>query len=237
MPFVRLTQSMKNLVAFVRILILTASIVTFYAPTVKAQDIIIKPNYLSDFEFNVLKELNKARTKPKAYARFLEQFASRYIDEKIYVSPVNKGRYPLREGHKALIEAIQVLSKTKELPALQPSKGLTATADLHVFDQSLSGQTGHYGISGSNPFERMEQFGEWLISAGECIQYGFNSPEEVVAFLIIDDGVADRGHRENILNEEFLMVGISHGSHKNYRTITVIDFAGGFIDAERLEAK
>lgn len=228
---------MKNLVAFVRILILTASIVTFYAPTVKAQDGIAKPDYLTQIEFDVLKELNKARTNPQQYSQFLEKFGARYIDEYIYMSPTNRARFRLQEGRRALQEAVRALYFSSPMNALSPSKGLTAAADTHVTDLSVSGITGHYGTNGTDPFQRMEQFGEWKVSAGECIQFGFNTAEEAVAMLIIDDGVADRGHRQNILNPEFHVVGISHGPHRVYRNMTVIDFAGGFQESVPLEAK
>jgi hypothetical protein len=45
---------------------------------------------------------------------------------------------------------------------------------------------------------------------------------------MVDDGVASRGHRKNLFNEGFKVIGIAIGEHKNYRYMTCNDFAGAF---------
>ena len=39
----------------------------------------------------------------------------------------------------------------------------------------------------------------------------------------------ERGHRENIFNHEFKVMGCYSGNHTDFDTMTCIDFAGGFI--------
>jgi uncharacterized protein YkwD len=48
--------------------------------------------------------------------------------------------------------------------------------------------------------------------------------------LIIDDGVASRGHRVNIFKKDYKVVGIAVGPHKKYGEMCAMDFAGGFVD-------
>jgi uncharacterized protein YkwD len=68
---------------------------------------------------------------------------------------------------------------------------------------------------------------QWTGSIGENISYGPDDGLEVVLQLIIDDGVPDRGHRANIFSPDFRLAGVACGPHPTFRTVCVIDFAGG----------
>ena len=75
--------------------------------------------------------------------------------------------------------------------------------------------------------ERIEKFGTWAATIGENIAYGTTGGKEIVLQLIIDDGVASRGHRTNIFKPEFLILGSWASVHGTYSTETVLDYAGG----------
>lgn len=47
--------------------------------------------------------------------------------------------------------------------------------------------------------------------------------------LVVDDGVPNRGHRHNIFNPSYKIVGIGAYYHSEYRICVVLDYAGGFI--------
>ena len=49
--------------------------------------------------------------------------------------------------------------------------------------------------------------------------------------MLIDDGVPNRGHRENLFNNDFRVCGIFSGEHKDFDTVTVIDYAASFVKA------
>ena len=56
--------------------------------------------------------------------------------------------------------------------------------------------------------------------------------------LIVDDGVPERGHRENIFNPEFKVFGCYTGAHSDFETMSCLDLAGGFVklgDADPIE--
>jgi hypothetical protein len=61
---------------------------------------------------------------------------------------------------------------------------------------------------------------------GENLEFGGDTPRESVINLLIDDGVPSRGHRTNLVNPQFLKVGIATGPHTKFRTCCVMDFAG-----------
>ncbi|MCJ7785430.1 MAG: CAP domain-containing protein [Desulfobacterales bacterium] len=182
--------------------------------------------FLSPLENAVVHELNMARTAPKDYSSFLEQY-KKYYDKKLLKLP---GQTPIltNEGVGAVVEAIRFLRSVKPLPPLNPSKGMSSGARDHVTDQGPSGSTQHEGSDGSQPWDRVNRYGTWEKSIGENIAYGSDKARSIVMFLIIDDGVSSRGHRKNIFNPDFRVIGVACGHHATYRTVCVITFAGGY---------
>lgn len=185
-----------------------------------------KVDYLSSLEKAVVNEMNIARTSPKQYASFLEQFRKHY-DGKLLKLP---GETPLltKEGPGAVVEAIGSLRSQKPVPPLNPSKGMSLGAKDHVRDLGTSGASRHSGSEGSQPWDRVNRYGTWQKIIGENISFGHNEARHIVTTLMIDDGVPHRGHRKNIFNPDFRVVGVACDDHPIYRTICVITFAGGY---------
>lgn len=179
-------------------------------------------------EREVMAQVNFARTQPALYAEFLAGFRPHYQGDLLVVP----GERPLitHEGVHALDEAIRAMRHARPLPPLATSVGLSlAAADL-AREQSVSGATGHEG-GGGNPFRRMSRHGRWESHAGEAIDYGGATARRIVANLIIDDGVRDRGHRLNLLAADFAVAGVACAPHPRFRRMCVIDFAGRFDEA------
>ena len=198
------------------------------APAAAAPASQAAPPYLSKVEAEVVAELSLARTSPKSYANYLREYRS-LIRGKLYEKP---GEIPvmLNEGTKAVDEAIAFLERQAPIPPLEASRGLSLAARDHARDQGPRGATGHSGSDGSDPFSRMVRYGEWKSTAGENCAYGPGQARDIVIQLIVDDGVASRGHRANIFNPKFLVVGVAVGPHKVYGSVCVQDFAGGFAE-------
>jgi uncharacterized protein YkwD len=104
------------------------------------------------------------------------------------------------------------------------NQGLALAALDQVAWQGPRGEVGHRGEGGSSPFDRVARHGVRPRLSGEVIDYGADGLQAVID-LIVDDGVASRGHRHNILNPNFRQVGIAIGPHRQYGTMCVIDFA------------
>ena len=170
------------------------------------------------------------RSNPKKYAEEELKPRLKYFDGKLYKVP---GQIPLQtnEGASAVQECIDVLINTNPMETLALENGLCLSAQWLADDQANTGKIGHNGSDGSSPFDRMNRYGKWLIKAGENCAYGTKTGKEIVAQLLIDDGVMNRGHRKNILNPIFKKVGIGYNDEGKapYGAVSVMDFAGGYV--------
>jgi uncharacterized protein YkwD len=183
---------------------------------------------VSVLEHDVMVELNRARTHPRQYAANLMELRKHFRGKEL----LRPGNVVIvtKEGGRAVDEAITFLRSAKPLPPLKLSRGMSRGAGDHVNEQGPAGATGHDSIDGSKPWDRVSRYGKWQVTIGENISYGSDDATMVVMGLIIDDGVPDRGHRDNIFNPQFRVAGVACGPHSSFRTMCVITFAGGYED-------
>jgi uncharacterized protein YkwD len=183
--------------------------------------------YLSQTERQVIREINMVRTDPAQYARDFLVPLRAYYHGKLLQYPGEIG-ITTQEGPSALEECIKALESAKPAPPLAPREGLYRAAHDQAVDQARTGAVGHAGSDGSTPLTRINRYGHWDVTMGENIDYGNADARQIVTSLLIDDGVPSRGHRTNLLDPEFRVVGIAVGPHPVYRHMCVMDFAGGF---------
>ena len=183
------------------------------------------------FERGVLDEINRARTDPTLVAAELEARLPNYRGN-IYRAPAADVGVRTVEGASAVREAVRVLRATRPLTALRFSRGLSAGAADHVRDQGPRGGLGHQGTDRSVPATRASRYGRWFGIVSENIQYGRTATaRDVVADLLVDDGVPDRGHRRNMLDPLVRVAGVACGPHANYGQMCVILHAADYAEA------
>ena len=175
-----------------------------------ALDLARNVTYLTAVEKDIILELNMVRSDPKKYADL-------YIKQSIATNAAAKELY-------------NELLKTPSRVLLQPKKGLSQAAKDHVADTGPKGIIGHTGSNGNSMGDRMNRYGTWRSGASENISYGYNTAREIVIQLLVDDGVAGRGHRKNIMDANARYVGIAVGTHSKYRYMCVQDFANDYTD-------
>jgi uncharacterized protein YkwD len=164
-----------------------------------------------------------------AFAKTLEELLPAFHDN-VVEYPGSYSIIRMTEGDSALREAIRVVRAMKPVPALKLDKGLSQAARDHVLDQGRTGQTEHIGSDSSLPQDRAERYGRVIGAVEENLAYapiGLSGLQNIEA-LIIDDGVANRGHRRNIFDQDVHVVGIACGPHIHFGTECVIDFVGDY---------
>lgn len=179
------------------------------------------------FERAVVQEMSDLRVQPRAYARHLREFRP-YFEGKLWKRP---GRIPLRteEGLTALDEAIAFLEKVQPVGPLRFNEGLARAARLHAQDIGPRGSLEHAGSDGSRLSQRLNRLGTWHGVISENIGTLEEDPRQVVIQLLVDDGVSSRGHRLNLFNPDLHQAGAGRAPHRDYRVVTVIDYADGFV--------
>jgi len=174
------------------------------------------------FERQVLAALNAARTDPAAYVEGLRQYRT-YFHGKLLHYPGADADMETQEGVEVVDETIAFLSHQIPLAPVAAAPLLAASAADLVADQA-DGGTGHESSDGATPSDRARRHGGGDFIA-EVIAYGPVDASDVVRQLVIDDGVADRGHRGIIYSPELRFAGVACGPHPEYRTMCVIDLS------------
>ncbi|UCG89428.1 MAG: CAP domain-containing protein [Gemmatimonadota bacterium] len=182
--------------------------------------------YLSELERGIVREHNRVRSDPAGYARFLRDLKPRF-DGLLYQLTDSSVR-ETEEGIAAVDEAVHLLEATVPLPPVGVSRGMSLGARDLVADQGRTGRTGHLGSDGSQPWDRVDRYGDWEAAIAENVAYGYDTARDVVTQLLVDDGVPERSHRANILNPELRVVGVACGPHSGYGIVCVMTYAGGY---------
>lgn len=118
-----------------------------------------------------------------------------------------------------------IMKAPQSLPLLAPDSGLVKMATAHTADlKRRNGIISHTSSDGKTFVQRIQAAGRYTCGAENVFNGSFNALESLIA-LLIDQGVPDKGHRLNLLDPKFQLVGISFVSFKEGKGILVQDFA------------
>lgn len=165
-------------------------------------------------------EINLARTQPAIYADIIARHFTGMREDGLYQEPT--GRWvKTREGQAAVDEAVAYLRAAAPMPALPLHACLSQAADDHIADAVRSRRGGHIGSDGSRPSERASRRVGVRVHCGENISYGRRTAQEHMIALIVDDGVASRGHRDNLFAPRYRSLGVGVGERTSQGYMTV----------------
>ncbi len=125
-------------------------------------------------------------------------------------------------------EAKSLLSDLKQtkpqLSFLVPEEGLIKMARLHAADiKKRGGIISHQSSSGKGFVERIKEAGAYRCGA-ENVFVGTPDPLSALILLLIDKGVRDKGHRKNLLDPTFNLMGASFVETGKNKAVLVQDF-------------
>jgi len=159
---------------------------------------------MNEVEKNVLFYCNLARMKPKL---FLTTTLPLYVE----VRGVKNSSY--------LSSLKRFLKKSKKLPPFVANDSLHKVAEIHAVRSGKKGTTGHQNYS-----KRFNYVGDVFPTNGENCDYGNPKAIDIVFSWLIDEGIANLGHRKNVFDKEFSHAAVSIAPHKSYQVNAVMTF-------------
>lgn len=110
------------------------------------------------------------------------------------------------------------------LPFLDPDHGLLIMASTHAADlMGRNAVISHQSSSGKDFVQRIREAGKYRCGA-ENVFVGTPEALEALILLLIDKGVRDKGHRKNLLDASFTLMGVSFKEMNNRKAVLVQDF-------------
>eukprot|EP00343_Euplotes_focardii_P008006 CAMPEP_0205819176 /NCGR_PEP_ID=MMETSP0206-20130828/1437_1 /ASSEMBLY_ACC=CAM_ASM_000279 /TAXON_ID=36767 /ORGANISM="Euplotes focardii, Strain TN1" /LENGTH=326 /DNA_ID=CAMNT_0053112443 /DNA_START=77 /DNA_END=1057 /DNA_ORIENTATION=- len=164
------------------------------------------------------------RTKPESFIPILEDRLTKFVGKGIKLP--SGVTLMSKEGPKAVKEAIKFLKKQSPVGKITLSKELNNASQDHAKDLGSNDGRGHKSKDGSTLSDRIERYCNWGGSIGENISYRAGKAQDVVLRLVVDDGVPGRGHRDNMFNDSFTLVGVGVYDHPTWDNCVVMDYAG-----------
>lgn len=154
-------------------------------------------------ELEIINYINKARTNPM-------QFVTDYIIN-------SSGKY----NHQEISEQMNTFTPLEEVKF---NSSLTKAAIDHCIDLSSNGTTGHLGSNNETIRNRIEKYSKAIQYFGENCLFGLNNPLMIVIDMLINNNLREKTSRNNILNEEFDIIGVALRPHIPFKFCCVIVF-------------
>ncbi|MEM7104480.1 MAG: CAP domain-containing protein [Bacteroidota bacterium] len=173
-----------------------------------------EPDYMTDREREMIKEINLVRTNPKGYIQYIENYKKDI--QKVKYNDID---YLEREliASDELIKQLRTMTSVSEL---KDHRELHNVAMGHGITIQKRGYSSHLGNDGTYPWDRISKAVPELIDGNENLVGGAESVRDAVILLLVDSGIQGRGHRKTILQKDWEYVACYEvgevGGIKNY---------------------
>ena len=173
---------------------------------------------MSDFNEDLLMEINLLRTNPKKYAKTISKYMNYFKGNLLCLPDTNAG-IQTEEGVEAFKEAVDFLNNQEKLEPLKPSKGLCRIAEefIAIYQKPDSGE-----LANKDMEDIINKYGSFSGSFSRAMDFGGETAEMAIINLVVSDGDPTRGQRESLLSNEIKKVGVANGDHDVYRHCSAI---------------
>ena len=182
---------------------------------------------MSDFNEDLIMEINLLRTNPKKYAKTISKYMNYFKGNLLCLPDTNAG-IQTEEGVEAFKEAVDFLNKQENLEPLKPSKGLCRIAEefIAIYQKPDSGE-----LANKDMEDIINKYGSFSGSFSRAMDFGGETAEMAIINLVVSDGDPSRGQRESLLSNEIKKVGVANGEHEVYRHCSAIITSAEFDNA------
>jgi hypothetical protein len=173
---------------------------------------------MSDFNEDLLMEINLLRTNPKKYAKTISKYMNYFKGNLLCLPDTNAG-IQTEEGVEAFKEAVDFLNNQEKLEPLKPSKGLCRIAEefIAIYQKPDSGE-----LANKDMEDIINKYGSFSGSFSRAMDFGGETAEMAIINLVVSDGDQTRGQRESLLSTDIKKVGVANGDHEVYRHCSAI---------------
>ena len=179
---------------------------------------------IDKFAYEIVKEINLARTKPKKYAKFLEEML-KYFDGNDLVYPEENININTNEGAEAYEEAIEYLYNSYPKPKLNLHLFLIKIANDFL---NHSMKINYENIFKLNINDLIEKYGNFNGNFSKLMDFGGLTAKSIVTNLIVCDGEESRDYRNLIFDDDFRYIGVASKPHPDYKQFTVFMISENF---------
>ena len=131
---------------------------------------------MSDFNEDLITEINLLRTNPKKYAKTISKYMN-YFRGKLLCLPDSNAGIQTEEGVEAFKEAVDFLNKQPKIEPLKPSKGLCRIAEEFV---ALYQKPDSAEIANKDMEEIINKYGAFDGSFSRAMDFGGETPEMAI---------------------------------------------------------
>ncbi|MAR68387.1 MAG: hypothetical protein CL833_14150 [Crocinitomicaceae bacterium] len=168
------------------------------------QAIVRGDSQMNEAEKEVIFYCNLVRIDPK---KFMSTVLPKYVESREI------------ENSSYLISLRRDLKKANELPPFIANSELSQVAKKHATNSGNKGTIGHHNYT-----QRFKHLNDIFSVDGENCDYGNGEAIDIVFSWLIDEGIADLGHRKNILDPDFTHTGVGISPHKEYGVNAVMAY-------------